>query len=435
LTVNAADLTRRQAQSIVNNLRQGVPSPAFAELLTVGQAGWIANLRENLESYIADGGSMVRIIKGEYGDGKTHLLQVVGAMSLAEGYATSYVDLGEARLNNFGEVYSAIVNHLKTEQYQDNLVRTLLRGWFETNYRDALDKHPDQDPRTVVDSRLATLMSFCHQLSGDFRAFVRRFLTNLLEQPEGWEESNEILMRWCHGEALDLRTLRTVGIFARIDRQTSKDAFRSIARILRLFGLKGLVILLDEVEQVLNQTVRVRSAAYQNVRELIDSADGGGGALAPDGCLLLFTATPELFISDHGFVEYKALWDRIKAPSVATGWVNFRAPVVDLTATPLGEDDLQALASRIREIHAVAHDWDPVKRLPNKTLKTYVQHIAARFAASDVRPPRIVVRTLVDVLDRVQLDPNFDPAVSVEEFISGEFETLVAEKTGVDWAA
>jgi hypothetical protein len=81
-------------------------------------------------------------------------------------------------------------------------------------------------------------MTQADQLSGDFRSFLHRFITNMLQQPEGWDEASEVPMRWIEGEAIDARTLRPLGIFSRTDRRASKQAFRSLTRLLQLMGLK-----------------------------------------------------------------------------------------------------------------------------------------------------------------------------------------------------
>ena len=48
---------------------------------------------------------------------------------------------------------------------------------------------------------------------------------------------------------------------------------QSLISFLKLTGHKGLILLLDELETVLAQGTSVRSAAYENIRLLMDNAE------------------------------------------------------------------------------------------------------------------------------------------------------------------
>lgn len=90
--------------------------------------------------------------------------------------------------------------------------------------------------------------------------------------------------------------------------------------------------------------------------------------MPPSTCLYL-AATPDMFENPDLFPSYKALQDRIEElPSLSgKGAINYRAPVVNLDATELGEKELRDLADKVVTVFKIANgdpDEEALGRIP-----------------------------------------------------------------------
>ncbi len=104
--INPADLEQ---------LQQGIPpsNPDLLTQMTLGRGVWLDRVREHyLENYLADGGSKVKVLVGDAGTGKTHLLRSVAQDAQMLGYATVYLSARKHKLNDLPGLYQAIVAQL-----------------------------------------------------------------------------------------------------------------------------------------------------------------------------------------------------------------------------------------------------------------------------------------------------------------------------------
>ena len=82
---------------------------------------------------------------------------------------------------------------------------------------------------------------------------------------------------------------------------------------------------------------------------------------------------------------------------------NLRQTQIRLQA--LNSDKLKLVAHKIRDIYPADHP----DRLKLKVDDDYLQHLLSRFKRKDGVSPRLFIRALIDILDRVDLHASFDP--------------------------
>ncbi len=82
-----------EARSIIEELRKGSVPIEYVPVFTVGRKNWLTFIEDDLENYIGQGGSKVRFISGDYGDGKTHFMSVIRHLAMEKGFAVSFVVL------------------------------------------------------------------------------------------------------------------------------------------------------------------------------------------------------------------------------------------------------------------------------------------------------------------------------------------------------
>jgi hypothetical protein len=198
-------------------------------------------------------------------------------------------------------------------------------------------------------------------------------------------------LTWTRGESIpsEIRSgLKVVG------KMTPDQAFRRLRGVLTLLRqaeLRGLVVLLDEAESMMRLASPQRLAAYNAIREIIDTCESEF-----PGCLFIFAGTQKWFEDEfNGVAQYRALYERIRNTQ-KDSVRDLRQPIIRLEE--LEAESLTALAKQVREIHGSAYGWDAGSRFTDKELREFIARVSTRFG--NVRQkPRGFLKSLVDVLD------------------------------------
>ena len=82
----------KDRDSVLQSLRAGVVPRTALHLIQVGRAKEVEGLLRDVER-IADGGSGVRFVIGEYGSGKTFFLNLIRSVALEKKLVTVHADL------------------------------------------------------------------------------------------------------------------------------------------------------------------------------------------------------------------------------------------------------------------------------------------------------------------------------------------------------
>lgn len=226
------NLDRVSACRMIEAFRLGIVPHQDVDLFTFGREEEIKILDAALAN-LSRGRGDVYMIEGEYGTGKTHLLELCHHRALAQGFAVSLVqfDPVEVAPHRPKRVYRELVRNLR-----------FLRDAREGDYRELLRQAAGLDMRD-------------HVFFGPLFRKLRRLDPALPE--------NDIFWQWVEGDstkeyAVEMRTPYRVrgaqGIPALYDFSTAADFYCNIicgiSYITRQLGLNGLVLLIDEAETV-----------------------------------------------------------------------------------------------------------------------------------------------------------------------------------------
>ncbi len=118
-----------------------------------------------------------------------------------------------------------------------------------------------------------------------------------------------------------------------LTKPTVKHFCSLLSLFLNLPTIKGLILLLDELETVLAQGASIRNAAYENVRLLMDNTEHA------EYLQLFFSLIPDVLLSEKGFKSYDALWSRVRTVGDSDA-LNYRSTLIDLHKTPLKRQEL-----------------------------------------------------------------------------------------------
>jgi hypothetical protein len=215
----------------IEALRLGVVPFSLAEAYTVGREAEVASLRRLLEQRQG-----MRVLFGDYGHGKTHLLDLLEHLARKEGFVTARgtLDPAEVPPSHPLRLYRALVSGMRCP--------------------DA----PDASPLQILDR-----LRESREHLGPTGSRHSRFLTPALAARAQGSELFPQLLDYVHGHEVDIDDLnRQMGWHGIASQPLLKlSDFRTFGRVYAHLvgtwaawckdaGYKGLVVLLDEVERV-----------------------------------------------------------------------------------------------------------------------------------------------------------------------------------------
>jgi hypothetical protein len=176
--------------------------------------------------------------------------------------------------------------------------------------------------------------------------------------------------------------------------------------VLRDSGHAGLVVVLDEVETLQRVRGDIRDKALNALRQLIDDVDAGRFP----GLVLVITGTLAFFDGPQGVQRLPPLAQRLHVDFMADPvYDNPRA--VQIRLPGFSHESLIELGDKVRGLY-LAGCADPGRVLAGADddyLDALAKSAEGQFGGRAGVAPRIYVKKLVDVLDRIDQHPGFDP--------------------------
>ncbi len=440
-----SNVPRRIARSLIRSLADGTPVMEGIRYIHVGHTRWIDAQAELLRELAEDNDSDVLFVRGAYGAGKTHFLGYVLERAQELGWATAHLECrrDKIELDRFETVYARILYKLRSREMLHNATEqgfdpAELDGgrWFLDQWAKQLLSQAGHEESPVrrtmeVEERLYDLLQksvLTRNLSGGFQRALCAYARATLA---GNADLCNELVAWFRGEPRHVKIppvllqkpglgIRNPASFGRpappvdlppISRAASLEMLRGILWVIRRTGHQGLVLAVDELEEIAKlRPKRRQDQCFQTLREFVDNADG---ELGLRHLCTYFAATPEMFDSPDYFRRYDALASRIEPVGEEVNW---RSPVIDLDRTPLSDQEFRLLARKIREIHRIAHFSEGSGAVTDAVLDHIVDAVlSARYR---VAKPRLLCRMVVDELERARASgigyvprPSHDGAV------------------------
>jgi hypothetical protein len=393
-------LDRDTAIRILTTLASAVPTPATADVPHMhveaadGRALWLRGLDADFQAARAAAATIIRLIRGDYGDGKSHFLRMAAWLALKQGLAVGFVSIENKPdlLRQFDAqvLWRQFVQELATPQ---SLGRPEGLAGILDRWCDGMD-----DP-----GRALAALDRQYAIEVNFRQAVRGYVRAHFEQAD-----KDAYLQWFQGDRVRLPHVRTV-----IHQGNAQVMLRSLAVFLRLLGYGGLVLILDELELIREQRQSVRDHAYESLRLLVDNPYG------VPGYVFLGAALREMFQPKRGgFDTYPALWQRLGLAFLSQGAgepVNFRSTVIDLEKTPLTLEELRGIAGRVRALFGIAEQWDAAAALPDDLLAQLVEHVARTSGSAST--PRHLIVTLLDLLRKKRQDAAYEVAARIPQAV------------------
>ena len=395
-----ARIRPRDRDAVVQSLRAGVVPRIGQQHIQVGRADEVAALLGDIDR-IADGGSAIRFVIGEYGAGKSFFLNLMRSIALERRLVTVHADLSPHRrlYSTRGQarnLYTELMRNLSTRARPDGGAMPSVVERFITA---ALIKARslDSDPEIVIRERLVDLQ----ELTGGY-AFAEVTAAYWRGYDTGAEQLKSDAVRWMRGEFSTRTDARAaLGVRDIIDDRSFYDHLKLLARFVRLAGFSGLLVCMDEMVNLYKLShTRSRNSNYEQVLRILNDCLQGSAA----GLGFLFAGTPDMLLDTRrGVYSYSALQSRLAENTFATGGlVDFSGPVLRLAN--LSPEDMFVLLTKLRHVFA---SGDPNAYLvPDEALTAFMNHCASRIGDAYFRTPRTTIKEFVNLLAVLEQNPG-----------------------------
>jgi len=227
-----AAIDRIQARRMIEAFRLGIVPHQDVESFTFGRDPQVETITRALNR-LESGQGDVFIVEGEYGTGKTHLLEYLHHRALASGVVTSLVQLDpmEVTPHRPKRVYRELVHNLR-----------FVRDGRECGFRDLLAAATEID---VSD----------HVFLGPFLRKLKRLEPGNMQAEMFWQlVEGESTKEFALERRSPYRVRGAQRMPALYDFSTAADCYcyllSGLSYVSRQLGLRGLVLLLDEAETV-----------------------------------------------------------------------------------------------------------------------------------------------------------------------------------------
>lgn len=388
-----------EARRVIESLRKGIPPDGFVRDFTVGRREEI----KELQRHLSDTGGTALLLKANYGAGKSHLIRFIREEALEQRFAVSVVTLDSSsaiRFNRMDQIFGAICRNIETpDRCHTKGIRCLLdalkdqihaksggpfwndlsNGW-KWDYSERLDS-----PALFVAIRAwATGNAKACDLIEDwllnpwqYRGQRKRLYTHLVENMRKHFRDSRPEWKFYADEVFMFHT----GGYAQ-----SWAALRDLERLACAVGLKGLVILFDEFEDVITnlRNVAHQEVAFWNLFHFYSGKQFPGKTF--------YAVTP-------GFVEkckirllQKGRWDMDLSMFDAL-------PKFEMS--PLSRPHLVSLGEKIVKIHSLAYEWNGQFSVSREDLEAWMKE-ATTVQLQD--RTRQAITTIVKRLDTLFQD-------------------------------
>jgi hypothetical protein len=397
-------LRPRERDAILQSLRAGVVPRAGHQHIQVGRAAEVRAVLSDIDR-IADGGSAIRFIIGEYGSGKTFFLYLVRSLALERKLVTVHADLTpDRRLHASGgqarSLYAELMRNIATRANSDGGALPSIVERFVTS---ALGESRQRG--VTADVVLHERLSHISEMVGgyDFAEVIAAYWRG---HDSGSEELKTSAVRWLRAEYATRTDARAaLGVRTIIDDASLYDHLKLLARFVRLAGFGGLLVSLDELVNLYKlANTQARNGNYEEILRILNDCLQGNVA----GLGFMLGGTPDFLLDTRrGLYSYPALQSRLAENVFATGGlVDYSGPVLRLAN--LTPEDFYVLLGKLRHVYA---SGDPaIFLLPDEGLTAFMQHCDQRIGDAYFRTPRTTIKEFINLL--AVLDQNRDIAWS-----------------------
>lgn len=414
----AKKINRRESSALINSLTAGVVPRIGLRHIAVGRQNEVNAFLQDLAT-IEGGGASFRLVAGQYGSGKSFLLQMIRNNAMERNFIVADADLSpERRLTGTKgqglSTYRELMQHLSTLiRPEGGALEAVLQKWIAALQTAAAKEHgfPPGAPEIVaaVSEKIAETMTELSEMTYGFA-----FTTVIDAYWRGTKTADESLkqasLKWLRGEFTTKTEARqALSVDCIIDDQSWYEFLKLFGLFVSRVGYKGLLIFLDEGVNLYKITNKqARDSNYEKLLTIFnDTMQGKAQYLG-----VFLSGTPQFIYDERrGLFNYEALRSRLADNRLGIqGYVDYTSPVIKLNQ--LAAEEVYLLLERLCELHSTHYDYPCM--LGEQELLMFLNTVGSRLGADQLLTPREVTRDFLGLLNILQQNPS----VSINDLIS-----------------
>ncbi|MEA5595849.1 ATP-binding protein [Rivularia sp. UHCC 0363] len=428
-------ISKKVSTALINSLGAGVVPRVGLEHIAVGREKELNSLLKNIED-VAEGVAAFRFVIGNYGSGKSFMLQLIRNRAMELGFVVTDADLSlERRLagtNNEGlATYRELMSRLATKTRPDGgALVSILEGWINKIQQEVAQESGmrplDEGFDDTVETKIREVVQYIEDLVHGFD-----FGSVIVAYWRGYRSDDDDLknaaLRWLRGEFNTKTEARVaLGVRVIIDDESWYDYVKLFAKFVAEIGYKGLLVLLDEAVHLYQISPTV--SREKNYNRLLGIFNDTMQCKAEHLGVIIGGTVKFLEDPNRGLFSDSAWRRRTKESRFVAkaGVQEFNGPVMKLN--PLSESEILTLLERLADIHALNYSYK--KALTTKDLKEFVTEIVNRLGAEALLTPGEIVRDFISVLSILHQNPQISLGKIIHD---SEFQpTTLGDNTEVD---
>lgn len=361
-----------EATKVIESLRAGVPTRASTRQLPDLREGLTSLIDNDLNEFKAGKVPKGRLVWGQYGQGKTHVLTTAEHLALDKGFAVSLVSLSrEVSCHNLQHFYSRVASRIRVP---DSTVYGIYKALSKKYASDLPDTEIQSEGR--YDHPLPALVAedFFYAAAGEEQDLI---FADLMGTRLPLTEVKRI-----HKQNRQIPFPRFTEPFKASEHM--KAYFGVMADLIKFCGYSGWVILIDEAELVGRLGVMGRLKAYRNINWLLNV---GGNQEYPIYCVIAAASRlqDELWYSERrrDCSEIPRIAEIRFGDQVAeeiSAFFDWAVSDFNPVVAPVVSSDLDKLLQRIADLHGLTYNWDAqvdveqlFNHLGDTTIRTYIR--------------------------------------------------------------
>ncbi len=384
-------------------LRNGVPNRDAVRVLGCSQQEIEHRFRDQLAEVptaIKEGRQAPGLlIAGDFGSGKSHLLEYLQHLALSSNFVCSRVVLSkETPLYNPAKVYRAAVEAAEAPGLSGEAIKEIALAIRQDSAGYAELYRWASGPDCGLNPLFGATLLLHERLNNDPDMVAR--ITNFWSgDPIKVSDVRQGLRQIGQAANFALRRLPPLAKLAR-------ERFAFAVRLMLAAGYCGWVLLIDEVELIARYGLRERSKSYAELAQWLGETAGEGypgltavASITSDYAAEVLRGQKEDWnkvgarLRAKGTDEENALASRAERGMQLILQVEREGPIL----VPPNDHALETTYRRLKEIHGKAHGWEPpdvswAERTASRRMRSYIRRwinewdLKRLYPGTEVRP-------------------------------------------------
>ena len=412
-------IPKRIAQALINSLKGGVVPRVGLQYVAVGRKDEIDALLRDVE-IVADGGASFRFIVGQYGSGKSFLLQTIRNYVMAKNFVVVDADLSpERRLQGTrGQglaTYKELIRNMSTKtKPEGGALSLILDRWISSVQQEVMVSSglgaTDPGLPKLVEKRISAVIYSLNEMVHGFD-FARLLTLYYEAHINGDDALKAKVLKWFRGEYPTKSEARQeLGVNIVITDDDWYEYLKLFAAFLKQAGYAGMLVLIDELVNIYKiPNAITRQYNYEKILTMYN--DTMQGKARHFGIILC--GTPQCMEDPRrGVYSYEALRSRLADGHFTGEHKDLLSPVIRLQ--PLTHEEMLILIEKLADIHAGLYEYPQI--VTERDMVDFIQIEFGRIGADTHITPREVIRDFIQVLDIVYQNPG----VKVRELLGSD---------------